>query len=272
MRPAAYCGVIGFKPSFGLVPREGVHPLAPTLDHVGFFTRSVDDVAYAFSLLAEPPAGNSQQPPAVDLVKGVVSLSSPRLAVVRPPFWDRVTSEQDKTFNDAVAALRGAGARVEELEFPASFWAGAEAAEIILVAEAAAIYNPLIERFPDKTSDKLKELAAAGDAIAAPRYIAALQLQTELRSVFGSALSGFDALVTVPASGEAPEGLGYTGDAIFCALWTYLGVPALTLPIARTSKGLPLGLQIVGGHLEDERTLRVAKWVEQTLPAPGIHP
>lgn len=129
------------------------------------------------------------------------------------------------------------------LELPERYWKGFDAAEIILAAEAAAIFNRLITQHPDLTSPQLKELVATGNAISAPRYIEARQLQASLREELPRHLSGLDGILTVPAPGEAPEGLAYTGDASFCALWTMLGVPALTMPIARSGRGLPLGLQ-----------------------------
>ncbi|MGP9812834.1 amidase [Rhodopseudomonas sp. NSM] len=264
IRPAAYCGVVGFKPSFGAIVRDGVHPLAQSLDHVGVLTRSVEDAAFAFSLLADASDASGSAPIA-DVADDVPAASSLRLGVVRPPNWDRVSSEQNQAFEQALDKLRRAGATVVPLELPATYWQGFEAAEIILAAEAAAIFDPLIARFPDRTSPQLKELVATGNAIAATRYIGARQLQAALQAEFPQHLSGLDGILTAPAPGEAPEGLAYTGDASFCAVWTMLGVPALTMPIAVSAHGLPLGIQLVGGHGEDTRLLRAARAVEAQL-------
>ncbi|NEW86382.1 amidase [Rhodopseudomonas sp. WA056] len=263
VRPAAYCGVVGFKPSFGAIVRDGVHPLAQSLDHVGFLTRSVADAAFAFGLLAD----GADAAGAAQAVEGDVlpAMSSLRLGVVRPPIWDRVSAEQNQAFETALEKLRRAGASVEPLALPERYWQGFEAAEVILAAEAATIFDALVTQYPELTSPQLKELVAAGNAISAPRYIWALQLQASLREELPRHLSGLDGILTVPAPGEAPEGLTYTGDASFCALWTMLGVPALTMPIARSARGLPLGLQVIGGFGEDAKLLRTARVVEAQL-------
>ncbi|PZA10153.1 amidase [Rhodopseudomonas palustris] len=263
VRPAAYCGVVGFKPSFGAIVRDGVHPLAQSLDHVGFLTRSVADAAFAFGLLAD----GADAAVAAQAVEGDVlpAMSSLRLGMVRPPIWDRVSAEQNQAFEAALEKLRRAGASVEPLALPERYWQGFEAAEIILAAEAAAIFDALVTQYPELTSPQLKELVAAGNAISAPRYIWARQLQASLQQELPQHLSGLDGILTVPAPGEAPEGLTYTGDASFCALWTMLGVPALTMPIGRSARGLPLGLQVIGGFGEDAKLLRTARVVEAQL-------
>jgi Asp-tRNA(Asn)/Glu-tRNA(Gln) amidotransferase A subunit family amidase len=237
--------------------------LAQSLDHVGFLTRSVEDAAFAFGLLADGADAGT----AAEAVEGDVLpvASSLRLGVVRPPIWDRVSAEQNQAFEAALETLQRVGVSIVPLELPERYWKGFEAAEIILAAEAAAIFNGLITQHPDLTSPQLKELVATGNAISAPRYIEARQLQASLREELPRHLSGLDGIVTVPAPGEAPEGLAYTGDASFCALWTMLGVPALTIPIARSGRGLPLGLQVVGGFGEDAKLLRTARVVEAKL-------
>jgi amidase len=127
------------------------------------------------------------------------------------------------------------------------------------------IFGDLVERFPDRTSDRLKELVRTGKAHIAYDYLAAKAMQEKLRSAFSAQMSGFDAVLTLPAFGEAPEGLGYTGDAEYCAPWTLLGVPAVSLPAGFGKNGLPLGLQLVGAYREDYWMLRVAKWIEGVL-------
>jgi Asp-tRNA(Asn)/Glu-tRNA(Gln) amidotransferase A subunit family amidase len=278
IRPAAFCGVVGFKASFGAVPRGGVQPLAGSLDHVGFFTREVDDAAWAFDLLrrrapGDEPGALCLPPSGVDAERGLEPLPNPRFAVVQAPYRERLTPGQISAFDAALEKLRAAGATVEEADLPPEFWRGLDDSTTLLQAESAQIYGDLVEKFPARTSGHLKELVAEGRAIPAVRYIDALRRQTEWRARFADELAGFDALLTSPAPGAAPEGLASTGDPIFCALWTFLGVPALTLPIAREPNGLPLGIQLVGFYAQDTRLLRTAKWAEQTLafrmPVPG---
>jgi amidase len=275
IRPAAFNGVVGLKPSFGAIPRTGVHPLSPSLDHVGLFARRVDDVAFALSLLAAASDGDPHGRPIpdfqVDTDKGVPPLDRPRLGIVRFEKWSKAEPEQQQAFEAAIAKLRDAGAVLEELELSELDHANWNAINTILASEAALIFEGLVERYPGRTSGKLKELVQAGKAYSAYDYLAAKALQEKLRSRFTTDISGFDAVLTLPAFGEAPEGLGYTGDAEYCAPWTFIGVPALTLPDGFGKNRLPLGLQIVGPYREDYRLLRVSKWIESVLSFdPGI--
>lgn len=279
IRPAAFNGVVGLKPSFGAIPRIGVHPLSPSLDHVGFFARKVDDAAFALSLLAGSSDGDRHGRPvpafAVSVEHGLPPASKPQLAVVRFAKWSRVESEQQKLFESAIARMRDAGAILEERELPELDQTTWDTIQIILASEAALIFGDLVERFPDKTSDHLKSLVQTGKAHSACDYLAAKVRQEKLRAAFGGDIAGFDAVLTLPAFGEAPAGLTYTGDAEYCAPWTLLGAPAVSLPAGFGKNGLPLGIQIVGRYREDYRMLRVAKWVESTLMFdtgnPAIH-
>ena len=269
IRPAAFNGVVGFKPSFGAIPRVGVHHLSPSLDHVGFFARCVDDVAFALSLLGGSCDRDLHGRPVpafeISIEQGLQPTIKPRFAVVRFAKWSKTELEQQKTFDAAITTLREAGAVLEELELPELDQANWNVVNTILASEAALIFSELVERYPDRTSEHLKELVRAGKAISAIDYLAAKALQDKLRPAFTDDLSGFDAVLTLPAFGEAPAGLNYTGDAEYCAPWTLLGVPALSLPAGFGKNGLPLGIQIVGAYGEDLRMLRVAKWVEAAL-------
>jgi Asp-tRNA(Asn)/Glu-tRNA(Gln) amidotransferase A subunit family amidase len=161
--------------------------------------------------------------------------------------------------------LRDAGAMLQELELAELDHANWGAINTILASEAALIFGDLVERYPDRTSDRLKELVRTGKAHIAYDYLAAKALREQLRSEFTSQMSDFDAVLTLPAFGEAPEGLSYTGDAEYCAPWTLLGAPAVSLPAGFGKNGLALGLQIVGAYRQDYRMLRVAKWIEGVL-------
>jgi Asp-tRNA(Asn)/Glu-tRNA(Gln) amidotransferase A subunit family amidase len=275
VRPAAFNGVVGFKPSFGATPRTGVHPLSPSLDHLGFFAWKVDDVALALSLIggSSDSDRHGRTVPAFHVATdaGVPPLAAPRLAVVRFTKWSRAEPEQQRLFEDSISKLRSAGAVLEELELPELDETNWDAINTILASEGAHIFGDLVARYPDRTSDHLKSLVKSGTAVSATEYLAAKGLQEKLKSAFAAQLSGFDAVLTLPAFGEAPEGLSYTGDAEYCAPWTLLGTPALSLPAGFGKNGLPLGIQLVGGYREDYRLLRVAKWVEGALGfEPGI--
>src|SRR3984885_4022762 len=177
VRPAAFNGVVGFKPSFGATPRTGVHPLSPSLDHLGFFARKVDDVALALSLIG----GSSDSDrhgcavPAfqVAIDAGVPPLAAPRLAMVRFAKWSRAEPEQQRLFEAAVAKLRGAGAVLEELELAELDETNWDAINTILASEGAHIFSDLVARHPDRTSDHLKSLVKSGTATSATEYLAA---------------------------------------------------------------------------------------------------
>jgi Asp-tRNA(Asn)/Glu-tRNA(Gln) amidotransferase A subunit family amidase len=263
------------KPSFGAIPRTGVHPLSPSLDHVGLFARRVDDVALALSLLAgasgSDPHGRPLPGFQVDADKGVPPLDRPRLAIARFANWSGVEPEQQQIFETGIEKLRGAGAVLEELELSELDHANWNAINTILASEGALIFRDLVARYPDRSSDHLKSLVQTGTAHTALEYLAAKALQKKLGLAFAGQLSGFDAVLTLPAFGEAPDGLSFTGKAEYCAPWTLLGAPAVSLPAGFGKNGLPLGLQIVGAYREDHRMLRVAKWVEGVLKFdPGL--
>ncbi len=275
IRPAAFNGIVGLKPSFGAIPRVGVHPLSPSLDHVGFFGRRVDDVALALSLLAGASDADWHGRPLpafqVDPETGLTPLERPRLGIVRFQKYARAEPAQQKVFEAAIARAREAGAVVEELplaEFDAENW---PAINTILSSEGAAIFGGLVTRYPDRTSDVLKAQVERGKAVPAIDYLAARAVQEKWRAAMPKEMSDFDSLLTLPAFGEAPRGLDSTGDAEYCAPWTFIGAPAVNLPAGFGPNGLPLGVQIVGRYREDLRVLRVAKWMEAALGFdPGI--
>ena len=275
IRPAAFNGIVGFKPSYGAIPRMGVHPLSPSLDHVGFFARRVDDVALGLSLLAATSDDDLHGRPVpafqIDLEHGLEPLGKPRLGIVRFEKWSRAEPEQQRVFDAAIEKLRASGAVLEELVLAELDRVNWRAILTILESEGAHLFAGLVARNPDRTSDHLKSLVANGNAISAPDYLAARALQEQRRLALGTEMKDFDALLTLPAFGEAPRGLSYTGDAEYCAPWTFVGAPAVTLPAGFGKNGLPLGIQIVGEHRNDLHVLKTAKWVEATLGFdPGI--
>ena len=269
IRPAAFCGIVGLKASFGAVPRAGAFPVSDALDHVGFLARSVNDVAYAFNLLrnltsTEPDSIAVPQVP-MDAQSGLEPLASPRLAYVRTPFDERITTDQHHAMQSTITTLRAQGAVIEEFALPDEYWTGVDAMFCLLEAEGGAVHREHVARFPDRLSVHIKELVAQGAARSAFEYLAARNLQTRLRADATAQLKGFDAFLTVPATGGAPEGLASTGDPVFCALWSFLGLPALNIPIGHAANGLPLGLQLVAAYRQDGHLLRTGRWIEIAL-------
>ena len=275
IRPAAFNGIVGFKPSYGAIPRMGVHPLSPSLDHVGFFAHRVDDVALGLSLLMGSSDDDLHGRPlpafAVDVARGIEPTDKPRLGIVRFEKYARAEPEQQKVFDATIENLQAAGAALEELPLAELDRVNWQAINTILASEGALLFAELVARHPDRSSGHLKSLVTTGKAISAPDYLAARALQEQHRRALGAEVGRFDALLTLPAFGEAPRGLEYTGDAEYCAPWTFVGAPAVTLPAGFGSNGLPLGIQLVGDYRNDLRVLRTAKWVEATLAFdPGL--
>ena len=272
IRPAAYCGVVGYKPSFGLISRAGVHPLSHSLDHVGVFARSVADAAYLAACLAAQDDADPGSLAAAALLPheaGAAKLPAGRrrLAVVRTPVWRLADDAQRAMWDANLAALGRAGAVVEDVELPPPFQDALDVLRTILMAEGAQIYAPLRAANPGKTSTALDELIETGLKVSAVDYINALAAAKSMRVELGALLSRFDAIVTPPATGEAPPTLADTGDPSFCGIWTLMGVPAVTFPVGFGPAGLPLGLQVVGAYQGDRKMLDVASWCSKQIGA-----
>jgi Asp-tRNA(Asn)/Glu-tRNA(Gln) amidotransferase A subunit family amidase len=266
IRPAAFCGCVGFKPGEGTLAMAGIQPFSPTLDQPGLFARSVEDMALAFAALREgPEVLRAEAWPLTPLARPA------RLLAVRSPVWSQAEPAARQSFDEMLARLRAAGAEVTEAELPAAFEGAHAAHRTIMSFEAARTLGELQSQQRAKLSAVLNRFLDEGHAIDAAAHAEALAQRQTLQAAFGPFLAGFDAIVTPSTRGEAPATLEHTGDPVFCTIWTLLGVPALTLPVGFGPQGLPLGLQIVGTLQDDARLLRVARWVEQAVGfAPGI--
>ncbi len=264
IRPASFCGAVGFKPSFGAIPRTGVLPVAGSLDHIGVFARTVEDAALAGLMMGPDGADADARTDPGPLMATALSAPpvTPALAFVRTPYWERAEPATREAFAELTAAL---GAACDDVELPGPFAAAAGWVGTIMAAEMARNLGHYIDRAPEQTSEKIRELVAAGRRLPAPDYLMARDMRGVLRAALGPVFDRFDAIVTPAAPGEAPEGLAATGDPIFCGLWTLCGLPAVTLPLLTGPKGLPVGVQLVGSHGQDARLLRTARWLVQTL-------
>ena len=275
IRPAAFCGVVGYKPTFGAISRTGVQPFAPTLDTVGVFARSVADAAWFGACLMGQDARDE-----ATAVRGPVRMlrvpleplpEAPRIAVVRTPKWGLASEAQRDNFEQGIAALEGAGAKVKEVNLPHLFDGAWDNVMTILCREAVKSFATIESRHRIRLSPPLIEILDRGHRIAPEVYAKAREKRDAYRDWFDNLFERFDAIATIPAAGEAPEGLANTGDASFCSLWTQAGLPAVTIPSGLGPRGLPLGLQIVGRYRDDERALQAAAWVEATLAFnPGL--
>jgi len=269
IRPAAFCGVVGFKPSFGAISRTGIHPLSGTLDTVGVFTRSVADAAWFGACLmgsdAKDEATSIAAQPRMLRVPLEPMTTPPRLAVVKTPKWPLASESQRNLFVANVMKMQDAGARVREVSLPKMFEAAWDNVMAILARDAARSFALIESRHRIRLSPALVELIDRGRSVTPEQYDRALARREEYRRWLDNLFAQHDGILTIPAIGEATEGLASTGDATFASLWTQAGMPAVAIPTGRGPRGLPMGLQIVGRYREDEQTLRVAAWCEQTL-------
>ena len=257
IRPAAFCGVVGFKPSYGTVSNHGTLDPWPTLDHTGVFARNVADAALLAATIAEGGA----------LTATVTVLERPpRLALVRSPVWHLAEAAQKDMLAFNAKTLRAAGAQVHELGLPTDYADAHRVHRVILGYEGARHFGALQKEHRDRMSVQFNALLDEGAGIADREYREALARTAQLRKDFAQITSGYDAIITPPAPGEAPATLEQTGNPTFCTMWTLLGVPAITIPVGFGPGGLPLGLQIVGRMREDDQTVAVAAWCESRLP------
>jgi Asp-tRNA(Asn)/Glu-tRNA(Gln) amidotransferase A subunit family amidase len=270
IRPAAFCGVVGFKPTHGLIPRTGMLLLSRTLDHAGVFARTVEDAA----LLAEQLVGFDEEDadtravarPALAAVAVSAPPLPPRLAFVRSPAWEHAEPVTREAFAELVETL---GETVTEVEIGADFGRGLDMHRVVSEAEIAHNLRRDYEKGGSQLSAGLRERIERGRRHVAVDYLAALAAIPALTARLEPLFDEFDAILTPAAPGEAPRGLHSTGEPIFNALWTYLGTPAVTLPLLVSPAGLPLGVQLVGRRDNDARLLRTAHWLEATLAVPG---
>jgi len=252
IRPAAFCGVIGYKPSFGEFSRVGIKMQGHNLDTLGIICRSLDDVSLMRAvLLAQPrrPVDRASNPP--------------RIGFCRTPAWDHADADTQALLERTAARLSAAGASVKEAEpAPADIF---DQHRRVFAFEAARNYAYEYEAHGDRLSPALHELLSDGRRLPLAAYVAALEAAEAFRARLDAVFAEFDLLLAPSAIGEAPEGLGSTGDPRFNSLWTLAWTPCLTLPAGTGKKGLPLGIQLVGPRFGDETLLDAAAWVEARL-------
>ena len=269
IRPAAFCGSYGFKPSHGLVPRSGILRLSRTLDHVGLFARTLEDLALAAEEIAAWDEGDPDTRSRARIPFCAIAAEEPPIppviAFIRTPRWDRLDAESKEAFGELVEAL---GDRVEEVEL---FPSAAEAWDwhkTIMEAEMAANLEREWRDGRDRLSDKLRALIERGRELRAVDYQRAVSRIAPMQESFEELFTQrYDAILTPAAPGAAPKGLESTGDPVFCTLWTLAGLPAVSLPLLQAANGLPIGVQLVGRRNYDARLLRCARWLAAKLAA-----
>jgi Asp-tRNA(Asn)/Glu-tRNA(Gln) amidotransferase A subunit family amidase len=271
IRPAAYCGVIGFKPTHGLISRHGALPLSRTLDHVGMFANSLADIA----LLAEQIAGYDQNDPDTQprahIPFAEIAAEEPPLApmfaFIKTSKWQSADEDTREGFAEIIENL---GSQVEEVELFSSAVDAWQWHQSIMGAEMAYNLERAWRNGGALLSEQLRAQIERGREVRAADYLSALgRINLVHESFLELFEQRYDAILTPAASSAAPKGLANTGDPLFCTLWTLCGMPAVSLPLLQSSTGMPLGVQLVGPRYGDARLLRTARWLAQQVAAGG---
>lgn len=251
IRPGAFNGIVAYKGTYGWADLTGVKTYAKSLDTLGFFAREANDLALIRAAYGHAPADPATQPP--------------RIGFCRTRWWDQAERYNQKNIEAAAKALRAAGARVSTWEMPEDWDALITAHNRVMTKEATFHYGPERKRFPNMLSPSLAQSLEFGDTVTSAQLADAQKRKQRAFGDLAQAWERFDILLVPSARGEAPAGLGYTGDPIFNRYWTLLGSPCIALPFGSGPLGLPLSVQLVGPHDDDDQLVAWARWVEQRL-------
>lgn len=251
VRPASFCGVWGFKPTYGTLATTGVLLVCETLDTLGFLAADVEVIAAAFAAISGAPTA----PPVI---------APPRIGLVRTPQWRAVDAGARERLERAAGQLAAAGAAVAAVGLP-ELQGLIEAQKTVMAVEAARNLGATVDGAGDRVSAALQGLVAEGRATPETAYAAALDRAADARGRLDARFAEYDVLLAPAVIGEAPVGLDNTGDPLFCRAWTLLGNPCLAVPGLRGPAGLPLGVQLVGARGDDAALLATGAWVGQQL-------
>ena len=251
IRPGAFNGCIAYKGTYGWADMTGIKPYAKSLDTLGFFAREANDLALVRAAYGHAPADPPRR--------------APRIGFCRTLWWELAEPHNRKNLETAARALRAAGARVRAWEMPESWDGLLPAQNRIMTKEATQSYARERERFAHLISPGLTAALETGDAVSRRQLADAKKRRDRAKADLADVWRRFDILLAPAARGEAPAGLGYTGDPIFNRFWTLLGSPCIALPFGSGPFGLPLSLQLIGPHRDDDRLIAWARWIEQRL-------
>jgi Asp-tRNA(Asn)/Glu-tRNA(Gln) amidotransferase A subunit family amidase len=262
IRPASYCGVYGYKPTFGSISRYGVLLQSRPLDHVGVFARTIEDVALIAEQMMvfddrDPDSRMRARPPLIKTVAQDPPVR-PQLAFVKTPVWDHAESDTKEAFMDLVGSL---GERIEEVVLPDVFTDVVKLHRLIMEADLAGNFDREYRRGKDKLSPILLEMIDRGRKVLAVDYNYAVNRIPFFNRALENVFERYDAILAPATTGEAPVGLQSTGNPIFCTLWTFCGTPAVTVPLLKGRHGMPVGVQLVGPRGNDASLLRTARWL-----------
>lgn len=268
LRPASYCGVYGFKPTRGLVPRTGIMEQSSSLDQVGVFARTIEDIAMVCEAIGGDD-GFDESTKAVTPLQFLKTCVSeppiePKFVFVKTPWWDQVEPEAQEAYLALVEHLSDC---VEVRGLPEIVTKAVEWQYMVQHAELAFSMQRELSKGADQLSDRLKAQIEAGSKISVIDYLAAKDRIPHVTFAFDEYFDRYDGILCPAALGAAPKGLGSTGDPIMQTVWTFSGLPTISLPMLRLSNGLPLGVQAVGAYKNDARLLRSVRWLMQKFQA-----
>jgi len=256
VRPASFCGVVGYKPTYGVLPLAGVRALAPSMDHVGVFARTVQDAGYLASIIGRRPAL---------VLEDILENWAPRIGFCRTHEWDHAEAGTQALLSDAAAALGVAGAKVTDVKLPMSYASLAVVQAQVMDYEVSFSGLYEVTNHRDQVSAKYLERFEVGAELGAEMYDAAKQQAATACAELDNIMGECDVLMCPSAPGEAPQGLQATGDPVFNRIWSLLGVPCVSVPGLIGAAGMPVGVQIIGRPGDDARVLKAASWVHAIL-------
>ncbi len=267
LRPAAYNGVVGFKPHYGRISTYGVLPLAWTLDHVGILARTVEDAALIFQTIAghDSMDCHSLGDAVPDCLSNLESPKAPRLGLVRQYFYDNADEEMRSHTDDIVERLRQAGAEIQEIELPCNFSGILDNGHTIMAVEAATYHQAMFIKYKDQYRTEMSKLIEQGLSTSAIEYARILETRLQQYADVKPLLDQVDAILTPGAVGAAPCGLASTGSPVMQGPWTIMGIPTMSLPTGLNKDGLPLAVQLVGHPKAEDHLLATARWCERVL-------
>jgi Asp-tRNA(Asn)/Glu-tRNA(Gln) amidotransferase A subunit family amidase len=258
LRPASFCGIFGYKPTYNTFNKAGVWPAADSIDTIGWLARSIEDIALLTAVLR-------METPAPPRTLG----APPRIGFCRTEIWNTAAPESKAAVEGAAAALAKAGATLREVELPQAF-SGLHtvARATVNYYERAACMAFLWDRQRDRLSPQMRGYIENGQKISGGDYVAGMRRLDQCRALLPAVFEEFDVLLVPCVPGEAPKGLGATGDPNMQAIWTALHTPAMTLPTHRGPNNLPVGIQLVAQRYDDDRLLACARWIWDKIGAP----
>ncbi|MFC1942796.1 amidase [Chloroflexota bacterium] len=267
LRPAAYNGIVGFKPNYGRISTYGVVPLSWTLDHVGILARSVEDAALIFQAIAgyDSRYYQSIDEPVPDCLAQLENHKAPRLGLVKEYFFDHADDEMREHTEKVVESLRQAGADIKEVTLPPSFASIQDNSRTIITVEAASYHEDMYTEHKDQYGPEMAKLIKEGLSVPGARYARAIQTRLQQCADIEPLLNEVDAMLTPGVPGAAPYGLSSTGNPVMQAPWTIMGVPSIGLPTGLSKNGLPLAIQLAGSRKSEASLLAVARWCERAL-------